>query len=835
MEIFLPEKALVRLPSSIIAFWKDHNLVYRAVTQLFLNGLNLNSAREVVGKTDVDLNWTKKQLKALIRYDRTTLEDAESTQEFFEFPVPCQNENQPLLLRRIPIMDSRGSATGLIGVIISKEESSGLANELTIFRDLFEKAPMGIFQTSLEGKAIRLNPAMATILGFDSVQECLEADIDLDTEFYTHAGQRRKLVAKLLKHDKMFDIKSEFNKKDSGRFNGKMHLRIARKADGSVRFIEGFLEDITRQKSMKKALQESEKMYRTLVENTGTGTIVVDEDMTIIKSNVGFEKISGYSKYEMEGKMKWTALVHSDDLERMKRYHVNRRQDAASAPTNYEFKIYDRTGILRDMWVQTDMVPDSKISVASCLDITAHKRTLQSLRESEYRLNSVIQAFEGFIYITTQCYRLEFVNQSLMEHMGRNGIGGTCYREIYRQDAPCSWCPMDQVSEGRSVRKENLNPLNGRWYYTISTPVSDTKGHVSQMQSMIIDIHERKMAEESLKKREAYLRQENIRLRSDIKNRYRFGAIIGKSHAMQNVYEMIIKAAASEDSAIINGESGTGKELVARAIHDMSNRRDQPFVPVNCGAISQNLIESEFFGYVKGAFTGAHADRPGFLLSADQGTLFLDEIADIDLMMQVKLLRAIEGGGFTPVGGNRVLKPNVRIIAATNRDLKILVQERHMRDDFFYRIHVLPVHLPPLRERKEDIPLLAEHFLSQYDKDNQRIPLDGKLLESLQNYDWPGNVRELQNTLKRYVTLKKLDFLQMDSKTSENIENKMVQPLRNAVLLFEKNYIINALNRNQWRRNRAAEDLGINRKTLYKKMQLYKIKEKRMMDDVSID
>jgi len=222
------------------------------------------------------------------------------------------------------------------------------------------------------------------------------------------------------------------------------------------------------------------------------------------------------------------------------------------------------------------------------------------------------------------------------------------------------------------------------------------------------------------------------KMRSSIMNRYRFGQIIGKGPAMQKVYKLISKAAASDVNVVVYGESGTGKELVARAIHDMSDRRDRAFVPVNCRAIPHTLIESELFGYKKGAFTGANMDKHGYLDLAEGGTLFLDEVGELGVNMQVKLLRAIDGGGYFPVGSNKTKNSDFRIIAATNRNLRDQVNRGVIREEFFYRIHVIPITLPPLRDRKEDIPLLIDHFLQLYNNNGKGwLQSPGKIVEAL--------------------------------------------------------------------------------------------------------
>ena len=368
------------------------------------------------------------------------------------------------------------------------------------------------------------------------------------------------------------------------------------------------------------------------------------------------------------------------------------------------------------------------------------------------------------------------------------------------------------------------------------------------------DITARKKAEAALLESRENLQKENIRLRSYIRERYRFCDIIGKSQVMQEVYDFILQAAVTNDSVIIYGESGTGKELVAKAIHETSNRNKGRFITVHCGAIPETLMESEFFGYKKGAFTGAHMDKRGYLDEADGGTLFLDEIGEISLSMQVKLLRAIAGDGYIPVGGSTMQKPDVRIIAATNRDIQDMVKNGVIREDFFYRIHILPIYLPSLRERKEDLPLLIDHFLELYDTNQAPLPED--VNEVLLKYDWPGNIRELQNVLHRYLTLKRLDFSGFQTSRSaqptvavssefdtqirgldqDGLSGNSQLPVRKNNLQIdestmnlknlERDYIIKALCENNWHRHRTSSALGISRKTLFRKMQKFGLAQK---------
>lgn len=359
----------------------------------------------------------------------------------------------------------------------------------------------------------------------------------------------------------------------------------------------------------------------------------------------------------------------------------------------------------------------------------------------------------------------------------------------------------------------------------------------AKIQQLEVQLHEYKQRQMGIeqtrpthKQREALSAiQDQIHVGTEIKARKKFGNIVGQSPAMLQVYEHIRNAGATDATVVLYGEPGTGKELVAQAIHDMSERHHHRFVPVHCGAIPENLIESEFFGYKKGAFTGAISDKAGYLEFADGGTMFLDEVGDISLHMQVKLLRVIEGGGYTPVGSNRVENTNVRIIAATNRDLKLLVKNGVIREDFFYRVHILPIHLPPLRDRQEDLPLLVDYFLQRYSGKRKVPPLTRKLMEKLYHHHWPGNVRELQNVIVRYCNQKTIDLTGAasrpeappDQMSFPNSESDSVKDLNTMLATYEKLLILTTLNQYQWHRQRVAKVLNIDRKTLFNKMKRY--------------
>ncbi len=332
------------------------------------------------------------------------------------------------------------------------------------------------------------------------------------------------------------------------------------------------------------------------------------------------------------------------------------------------------------------------------------------------------------------------------------------------------------------------------------------------------------------------LKEENRLLRQQLKTKYKFDNFIGSSPEMTGVFELIEKVADTDSNVLILGESGTGKELVARAIHYNSRRCSMPLVTVNCAAIPEELLETELFGHIKGSFTGANATKLGRFDAANGGTIFLDEIGDMTLKLQVKILRVLQERRFEPVGSNKTHEVDVRIIAATNQDLEKAVAERRFREDLYYRLNVIPICIPPLRERKSDIPLLVQFFVQNFNREN------GKGVEGfskgamavLQGYSWPGNVRELENFVERSVILKSNGLVEENElpphigagrshgSSVENIQAEQFSDgvsFKQAIEDFETRLIVKALEATNWNKNKAAELLGLNRTTLVEKIK----------------
>ncbi len=349
------------------------------------------------------------------------------------------------------------------------------------------------------------------------------------------------------------------------------------------------------------------------------------------------------------------------------------------------------------------------------------------------------------------------------------------------------------------------------------------------------------VVKKALEKRDLLL--ENIYFRNELQGKYGFHNIIGKSKKRLEIYRIIAKVATTDSTVLINGQSGTGKELIARAIHFNSPRRDKQFVPVDCAVLSENLLESELFGHVKGSFTGAITTKPGLFEVADGGTVFLDEVGNISLSIQAKLLRVLQEGEFTPVGGTKAKKVDIRLIAATNKDLEKMIKEGTFREDLYYRLNIVPIYLPPLKERQEDIPMLAMHFLREYADETGKAlrGFTAEAIEKLIIYAWPGNVRELENVIERTLVMideemvrpehiilpgqkekeSSSDYVPMTSEDLKKIKKRLREK---AVEDIERTFVLNALERHDWNVTRASEEVGMLRTNFQALMRKFNLR-----------
>jgi DNA-binding NtrC family response regulator len=417
-------------------------------------------------------------------------------------------------------------------------------------------------------------------------------------------------------------------------------------------------------------------------------------------------------------------------------------------------------------------------------------------------------------------------------------------------DAPCDVMildimmpKMDGLEVLRRVKEEHpdIDVIMVTGLSQIETAVQAMKLGAFDYLSKPFDPDELKLVvQRALERRQ--LMQENRALKSEISAKYRFENIIGSSPAMQNVFRLIAKCAPTNSTVMLTGESGTGKELVARAVHYNSLRKDKPFVAVDCNALSENLLESELFGHVKGSFTGAIANKRGMFEIADGGTLFLDEIGNLSLSTQAKLLRVIQEREFRAVGDTKTHAATVRLITATNKDLKAMAATGTFRDDLYYRINIFPIHVPPLRERREDIPALAFHFLklASGELGKKVTEFSEGAMNALMNYDWPGNVRELENTVERAAILasdqviRKANLVNIVEaspyselhipRTSEELKQAKKSAREKSVEDLEKLFVLAALKRNAWNATKSAEETGMQRANFQALMKKYNIR-----------
>jgi len=403
------------------------------------------------------------------------------------------------------------------------------------------------------------------------------------------------------------------------------------------------------------------------------------------------------------------------------------------------------------------------------------------------------------------------------------GINGL---ELVRQireiapDLPCI------VITGYGSAEQSVEALRAGAFWYLEKPFD--QGHLDVV---------RRLVEQAIEV--GRLKSENRMLQRQLQSRYQFENIVGSSPALHSVLDVVAKVAETDSTVLITGESGTGKELIARAIHYNSPRATRMLVTVNCGAIPEELLESELFGHVKGAFTNAIRHREGRFTVADGGTIFLDEIGDMSPNLQVKLLRVLQDRTFEPVGSSKTVSVDVRVLAATNQDLEQAIRERRFREDLYYRLNVIPIEVPPLRNRRDDIPLLIHHFLEVANADKQRqvSGFSAEAMELLCSHNWPGNVRELENLVERLVVLcvegeVQIHDLppQITKPTAPTVPVPQLPPgglsFREVVDDFESNLILQALEQTHWNKNQAARLLGLNRTTLLEKIKKKGLEEK---------
>ncbi len=600
-------------------------------------------------------------------------------------------------------------------------------------------------------------------------------------------------------------------------------------------------EDIEERKQEESARRYSEEQHRLVVETASDAVISLDESSTILLANPATTRVFGYAPEELIGKP--LTILMPEFLRKLheagfKRYlatgqrHINWQgtELVALHKNSEEFPVEVSFGELA--------INGRRLFTGFIRDITERKRAEEKIRQSEMELRQILDFAPQYIAVLGPDRDRDrlYANQSALDYFGFTLEEWRSFdrRKYYHPD---DWervtsgtqskflSGISHEYEARLLRKDGKY----RWFLLRWNPLRDEEGCVTHWYAAATDIEDRKQAEQRLQ-------DENVALREEIDKTSMFEEIVGISPALHAVLSRVSKVAPTDSTVLITGETGTGKELVARAIHRRSHRSSRAFVSVNCASVPRDLIASELFGHEKGAFTGATQRRLGRFELAEGGTIFLDEIGELPAETQIALLRVLQEHEFERVGGTGSIRTNVRVIAATNRDLEAAIAAGTFRSDLFYRLNVFPIEVPPLRERQEDIPVLVEYFIDRYaSKAGKSIRgVNKKSLELLQSYPWPGNIRELQNVIERSVIVCDEENFSVDeswlSRQPLASEPKTYLELARKPAAKEKEIIEAALRESGGRvygPSGAASKLGIPRSTLESKIRSLKISKSR--------
>jgi len=594
---------------------------------------------------------------------------------------------------------------------------------------------------------------------------------------------------------------------------------------------------------LKKEIAEQGRIsafFQAIFNAIPDAAVITDTDRRIIMVNDGVEKIFGFTREEVIGQKTEKFYAGSEDYEEQGRLRYNPDAEENVKPYKIEYRkknnqvVFSET-IGRPVRDENGVIIGYLGLIRDVSELEANRKKLEAadlnyrtVAEFTYDWEYWVDPEGVYRFISPSCERITGYQPA--EFMATDGM----IREIIVPEDRQIWDKHYDESDKELKLREirfRIKRKDGeiRWIEHACRPVITGSNKFLGFRVSNRDISERKKAEQELQNAldeirslKEQLEAESYYLREEINLEHNFKNIIGNSNAIQYVLFKVEQVAAADTTVLILGETGTGKELIARAIHDTSLRRDRPLVKIDCGALPPNLIESELFGHEKGAFTGAHAKRAGRFEAAEGSTIFLDEIGELPHELQSKLLRVLQDGEFERIGSSRTIKVDVRVIAATNRNLEEDVREGRFRRDLWYRLNVFPLTVPPLRDRTEDIPLLVNHFVERFarkqGKNISTIP--SAIIKRLQQYSWPGNIRELENVIERAVvntTNSKLHLADCLSSPQEKMPQGFV-----TLKAMERSYIVRVLEKVNWKisgRNSAAEILDIDRSTLRARMK----------------
>ncbi|MGA9416706.1 MAG: sigma 54-interacting transcriptional regulator [Terriglobales bacterium] len=697
------------------------------------------------------------------------------------------------------------------------------------YRDLVEHSQDLLCVHDLEGRFLSVNPAPARLLGY-SVEEMIRkpmrelVDPQYRTEFDAYlreierTGESRGLLAVMTR---------------SGEQRIWEYHSTLRSEGVATPIVWGTAHDVTERVRAEKALRESELRFRQATRASHIGIFDHDHVTGTIYWSPEQREIYGFGADEVVTLSVYFDHVYAEDREAMAAAVRRAHDPTGDGLFDVEHRIVRRDGDIRWLTTRSQTFFEGEggarhkvRTVGAVLDITERRQAEQALRQSEERFRVALKHSPIAVFNQDRDLRYTWMYNPQLPWPASEALGKTVGEILDPTEAARVTEARRRVLEtGVGMRHEMQITYGGRKHYFDATiePVLDSAGAVIGLTGASMDVTELREASEALREAERKLTEEKLYLEQEIDGNLGLGEIIGESKTLQAMMEQVGKVAASDATVLLLGETGTGKELVARAIHQQSHRADRSFIKMNCAAIPSGLLESELFGNEKGAFTGAVSKKIGRLELADKGTLFLDEIGEISLALQPKLLRVLQDQEFERLGGTQTLKVDFRLIAATNRDLADAVRENEFRSDLYYRLNVFPIRVPPLRERREDIRLLVEHFVQKFARRMNRsiTSIPKRTMDALMGWEWPGNVRELENFIERSVILTQgsvlvspLSELQPTTPEEKGVDDSLEAAEREHILraLRESHGKISGL-------GGAAMRLGLKRTTLQSKLK----------------